>query len=71
MISTALGAGPPSSLEELGKMEGPSELLFTDCDGWLPEDWDLELLLGNLLWEHNIEADAVFQDKGHPMFWYL
>ena len=52
-------------------MEGPSELLFTDCDGWLPEDWDLELLLGNLLWEHNIEADAVFQDKGHPMFWYL
>ena len=60
----------PSSLEEHGKMEGPSELLFPGCDGWLPEDRDLELLAGSLLWERNIKADAVFQDKGHLMFWY-
>jgi len=59
-----------SSLEEHGNMEGPSELLFPGCDGWLPEDRDLELLPGSLLWERNIEADAVFQDKGHLMFWY-
>ena len=51
-------------------MEVPSELLFPGCDGWLPEDRDLELLPGSLLWERNIEADAVFQDKGHLMFWY-
>ena len=51
-------------------MEGPSELLFPGYDGWLPEDRDLELLAGSLLWEHNIKADAVFQDKGHLMFWY-
>ena len=48
----------------------PSELLFPGCDGWLPEDRDLELLAGSLLWERNIKADAVFQDKGHLMFWY-
>ena len=51
-------------------MEGPSELLFTGCDGWLPKDKDLEVLPGSLLWEHHVEADAVFQDKGHLMFWY-
>ena len=40
-------------------MEGPSELLFTGCDGWLPKDEDLEVLPGSLLWEHILTAQLL------------
>lgn len=60
-----------SGINEHGGVESPTELNFTSCDGWLPEDErsggpSLEQAV-----EGKMEEDAVFQDKNHLMLWQL